>query len=203
ATLRDGPRWRYAAARLDEIAGRREQAGTAFAALAEEAHYHGFLAADRIGTDYPLCPLDLPRDARLRARVAAIPALQRALALHAIGRYGWALGEWKAAINGLPDLDRRMAVELAVESGWTDRAVFDLSSGEDLRYYRLRFPLAHQQHLTQEATQRGLDPAWVAALIRAESAWNPGARSHANARGLMQLLPGTGRSLARRLGLGW
>lgn len=201
--LREGPRWRYAAARLDQLTGRAEPARAAFASLAEEAHYHGFLAADRIGTDYPLCPLDLPRDAALRQRVAALPGIQRALELHALGRRGWALAEWTAATTGLPDDDRRMAVELAVEAGWTDRAVFDLSSGEDLRFYRLRFPLAYQQHLNREATQRDLDPAWVAALIRAESAWNPGAHSHANARGLMQLLPGTGRSLARKLGLGW
>jgi soluble lytic murein transglycosylase len=202
-SLREGPRWRYAAARLDQLTGRPDQARAGFAGLADEAHYHGFLAADRLGSDYPLCPLDLPRDAALRQRVSALAGVQRALELHALGRRGWALAEWNAAIAGLPDDDRRMAVELAVEAGWTDRAVFDLSRGEDLRYYRLRFPLAYQQHLSREAAQRDLDPAWVAALIRAESAWNPAAHSHANARGLMQLLPGTGRSLAKRLGLGW
>ncbi|MCK7593379.1 transglycosylase SLT domain-containing protein [Pseudomarimonas salicorniae] len=201
--LREGPRWRYAAARLDQIDGRQAEAEAGFALLAQEAHYHGFLAADRLGSPYPLCPLDLPRDAALRGRVGTLPGIQNALELHALGRYGWALGEWKAAIAGLPDLERRVAVELAVDSGWTDRAVFDLSKGDDLRYYRLRFPLAYQKHLTREAGQRDLDPAWVAALIRAESAWNPAARSHANARGLMQLLPGTGQDIARKLGISW
>ncbi len=201
--LQQGPRWRYAAARLDQLTGKPEAARATLAGLANEAHYHGFLAADQLEQAYPLCPLELPRDAALRARVAALPGIQRALELHTLGRYGWALAEWNAAIEGLDDLQRRIAVELAVEGGWTDRAVFDMASGDDLRYYKLRFPLAHSQHLRSEAASRDLDPAWVAALIRAESAWNPTARSHANARGLMQLLPGTGRDIARKLGLGW
>lgn len=201
--LRQGPRWRYAAARIDQLTGHAQRARASLAGLASEAHYHGFLAADRVGSAYPLCPLELPRDAGLRTRVAALPGIERALELHAVNRYGWALAEWNAAISGLDDAQRRTAVELAVEGGWTDRAVFDLSRGDDLRFYRLRFPLAHSKHLRSEAARRDLDPAWVAALIRAESAWNPAARSAANARGLMQLLPGTGRDIARKLGRAW
>lgn len=197
------PRWRYLAARLDEIAGASAAAQAGFAALAGEAHYHGFLAADRLRAPYALCPLDTAQDPALRQKVAALPGLQRALELHTLGRYGWAVAEWNAMLKDLDDERRRIAVELAVAEGWTDRAVFDLARGDDLRYYRVRFPLAHERHLTREAEQRGLDPAWVAALIRAESAWNPQARSHANARGLMQLLPGTAAETAKRIGLPW
>jgi soluble lytic murein transglycosylase len=45
----------------------------------------------------------------------------------------------------------------------------------------------------------GLDPFMVASLIRQESEFNPGAVSNANAYGLMQLLPQTGRTVARTL----
>lgn len=41
----------------------------------------------------------------------------------------------------------------------------------------------------------------VAALIRQESEFNPGAVSRANAYGLMQLLPSVGKSLARKQGI--
>jgi soluble lytic murein transglycosylase len=41
----------------------------------------------------------------------------------------------------------------------------------------------------------------VASLILQESTFNPGAISRAGARGLMQIIPGTGRTLARSLGL--
>src|SRR5690606_34997088 len=101
----------------------------------------------------------------------------------------------------LPDDERRAAVALADAAGWHERGPFTLNSGEDLRYYSLRFPLPHQRHILREAKKHSLDPAWIAALIRAESAWAPDARSHANARGLMQLLPTTARMEAKQRGL--
>lgn len=200
---RNEPRWRYLGGRLAQRLGHPERARPVFAALAQEAHYHGFLAADQLAADYPLCPAEVNPDPAMRRQLRGHPGLLRALELHAIGRIGWALREWNQLLSGLDAEQRRLAVELAIEAGWTDRAVFDLNQGDDLRYYRLRFPLAHQRHLSQQAGRHGLDPAWVAALIRAESAWQPQARSHANAYGLMQLLPSTGQDTARQLGLDW
>jgi soluble lytic murein transglycosylase len=43
----------------------------------------------------------------------------------------------------------------------------------------------------------------VAAEIRAESVFDPDARSSANALGLMQMLPATGMAVARRIGVPW
>jgi len=195
-------RWRYFAARLAERAG-EPSAMAQFAELAREPSYYGFLAADRIDAPYALCPQDAPNDAALRQRVEAIPGLIRAFELHAIERKDWARREWDAAVKTLSPEERRVAVALADEAKWYDRAVFTLNSGDDLAYYGLRFPLPHEQHLRREAKKYGLDPAWIAALIRAESAWQAEARSHANARGLMQLLPGTAQIEAKKRGIGY
>jgi soluble lytic murein transglycosylase len=127
----------------------------------------------------------------------------RALELHALQREAWARREWQAAMPGLTPTQRVLAVTLADAAGWYDRAVFTLNSGDDLRFYALRFPLPHANDLRAEAKKYGLDPGWVSALIRAESAWQADARSHADARGLMQLLPGTARDEAKRRGMRW
>jgi soluble lytic murein transglycosylase len=62
------------------------------------------------------------------------------------------------------------------------------------------YPLAFWPLVTRYARQRGLDPLRVLALMRQESLFDPAARSPADARGLMQLLPSTARRVARRLG---
>lgn len=63
------------------------------------------------------------------------------------------------------------------------------------------FPVAHWDLIRKYAVARRLDPHVVAALIAQESTFEAGVRSHANAWGLMQILPSTGRRLARAEGL--
>lgn len=63
------------------------------------------------------------------------------------------------------------------------------------------FPLDFWPLLQKYAAQRRLDPYVVAALVAQESNFDPFVVSHANAWGLMQVLPSTGRSLARKLGV--
>jgi soluble lytic murein transglycosylase len=55
----------------------------------------------------------------------------------------------------------------------------------------------HGDALVEEARRNELDPALVAGLIRQESSFNPRAVSPAGARGLMQLMPPVGASLAK------
>jgi soluble lytic murein transglycosylase len=69
-----------------------------------------------------------------------------------------------------------------------------------LAYWQLVFPRPYWSELTADAQSHGLDPYLVAALIRQESEFNPGAVSRANAYGLMQLLPSTAKQLAKQQG---
>jgi len=69
------------------------------------------------------------------------------------------------------------------------------------RYWEALYPLPWWDMIKEEAAKEGQDPYLMAGLIRQESAFNEKAVSRANARGLMQILPSTGRTLARRLRL--
>lgn len=70
-----------------------------------------------------------------------------------------------------------------------------------LAYWRILFPEPWWETIRAESAKNNLDPYLVAALIRQESEFNPSAISHANAYGLMQLLPSVGKSLAREEGM--
>ena len=63
------------------------------------------------------------------------------------------------------------------------------------------FPLVYWELIKKHANTYDLDPYVMAALIAQESTFDPRIRSSANAWGLMQIVPPTGRRLARSLGI--
>jgi soluble lytic murein transglycosylase len=67
--------------------------------------------------------------------------------------------------------------------------------------WRILFPLQFGDLLTTSASAAGVDPALVAAVIQQESTFDPSAVSAVGAHGLMQLMPPTGRALARAAGI--
>lgn len=196
--------WRYFKARALQADGQSAAADAIYAGLAGQTTYYGFLAADRLQRNYQICPDQPVVDSAAQQRLLqASIGLQRALELAAVGLPWQARREWNQALTGRTPAERRQAALLAWQAGWYDRAISQFSSGPGLHYYEQRFPLDEKDGVVAKAAQAGVDPAWAYAVIRAESAWMPDARSGADAWGLMQLVPATGRQLAGQYGLHW
>lgn len=68
-------------------------------------------------------------------------------------------------------------------------------------FWKMAYPLHYRDALERYAEEVDVDPYVVAGLIRQESEFDPAAISRANARGLTQVLPATGRDVSRRLGI--
>ncbi|MCG0239878.1 MAG: lytic transglycosylase domain-containing protein [Firmicutes bacterium] len=64
------------------------------------------------------------------------------------------------------------------------------------------YPFPYRDEVFQAAARYGVSPYLVAAVIRQESHWQPGVVSRQGARGLMQVMPETGRWAATQMGLG-
>jgi soluble lytic murein transglycosylase len=69
------------------------------------------------------------------------------------------------------------------------------------RFWELLFPLPFRGDLVRQSSASALDPNIVAGLVRQESEFNPKVISPAHACGLTQLVPATGRQLARKAGV--
>jgi soluble lytic murein transglycosylase len=69
------------------------------------------------------------------------------------------------------------------------------------KFWELLFPLPYRADLDRTARGEGIDPFLLAGLIRQESEFNPQALSHANAYGLTQVRPVTGRQYALKAGI--
>ena len=203
ASQQQDDEWRYFRARAEAALGHAQEANQQYSALADQATFFGFLAADRVAQPYAICPKQMQADDAQEQALLTRPGLLRAFELYAVGLPHFARREWNRALDGANPQTRRMAADLAHQRGWFDRGVFTFSSGDDLRMYALRFPLAPQDGVVPQAEQAGIDPSWAYGILRAESAWQPDAHSGADARGLMQLLPATAKRVAQRNGLGW
>jgi len=195
--------WQYFHARALVALGRNNEAQQQFSAQAGKSTFFGFLAADKLDLPYAICPLTLTTDPQREQALLANPGLLRAFELYAVDLPKLARREWTRALQDADQATLQAASDLANRRGWYDRAVFTLSSGDALRLYNLRFPLASQDGVVPQAEQAGIEPVWAYGILRAESAWMSDARSGADARGLMQLLPGTAALVAKRNGLNW
>ncbi len=203
-TQRNSSQYQYFEGRLRERLNQKESAKILFGKAAQSANFHGWLAADRLNQPYTLCPLEPSSNREVRQKVANDGRIVRAFELFAIDRVNFALKELNAALDSYTAEEKKVAIALALEENWYDRAVFSIgNTPTDLQYYSLRFPLHHERHLREQAKINSLDPSWVAGQTRAESIFMPRARSGADARGMMQILPGTGAQVSARLGMPW
>lgn len=197
---RQEPRWRYFRARLLERR-RPDEARAIYLEIAKEREYYGFLAAERMGRKPQLRPQALADDRALQDELAALPAVQRAHELFDNDLREQAMAELRYALRDRAAGARAQAARLADRWGWHVPAVQMLSELQLWDDLWLRFPRPFDPEVDAAATDTGLPPDWVYAVLRTESLYDSRAVSRAGALGLLQLLLPTARQVAQRSGL--
>jgi soluble lytic murein transglycosylase len=193
--------WRYWKARALIAQERASEGQALLAALAREHHFYGQLAAEELGAGVRELPETAAPGPDTVSEVARVPGIQRALKLYELGlRYEGAL-EWRWTTRAWGDRDLLAAAEVAQRAGWYERAIDTAERTQTTHDFALRFPTPYREVVSNYTRQLDLDEAWVYGLVRQESRFAVDARSSAGARGLMQLMPATARTVARRLGM--
>jgi len=219
----EAPAALYWRGRVAEDRGEKSLAHAYYQKLSENYRhfYYANLSRDRLAqlqgeaiTDPPLlnklpppavppANWDTPAD-NLRA--------QRAQLLANAALYDFAIKELQVAAAGSPPWLAKAEAAVFEEEGGYIHALeaikrvcpgyFSLELDQLPRpIWEALFPRPFWDELRRNSQQHQLDPYLVASLIRQESEFNPAAISRANAMGLMQLLPGVGKSLARQIKL--
>lgn len=173
----------------------------------EPFSYYSVLTADLLGEPYrvDLPPGPTPRPPSWvepalqgmdRLTDAGLPAAADAMA-SALGRR--AESEGPEALMALAEgFNARNRTLTGINLGWAARR--EGVEWSD-RLVRIVYPFPYQELVLREAREVGVDPLLLAALIRQESAFVPDIVSSAGAVGLMQVMPATGRDLARNQGV--
>lgn len=194
--------WLYWRAKALEEMGEHEKARISYAVIAGQRDYYGFLAADRINVAYKMRNHALPEDIAGKKRVEQLPGVRRAYELFTLyGNDYRARREWNHAVKYMTRYQQQLAARLASEWDWHDRAIYTLGLARVFDDLTIRFPLLYRGEIEQYAVKRGLDASWMFALMRAESAFVEKIKSPAGAIGLMQVMPQTGRLVAKKIGL--
>jgi peptidoglycan lytic transglycosylase len=216
---RDRTQALYWQARALEQGGRRDPARTRYQQIVEESpnDYYALWAEQRLRAAAALGSLGLDQDgtaARTHDPPASVtsdppPATDpfhftRWDELKAAGVYSLARGELAAVERNHSDDDTTLRYVLRAYQtvdGYAAalRLLRRLEGGLKLSSAerdRLLHPLAFWTIVRQEASANGVDPLLVEAMMRQESLFDPEARSSADARGLLQLLPATAQRVA-------
>jgi soluble lytic murein transglycosylase len=202
----------YWVGRAWERRGDRDQAARQFAQLVKDSPrtYYGLLAAKRapaVSVGGGAAPFAFPADPR--EGLQGDLRFDRAVALREVGLREFADEE-------LDELTRRSVGEprrlYALSAAYVADERYHMalrilrrsfqgsarSAGPSPReFWEMFYPLGWRDALTAAAGRASIDPFLVAAVVREESSFYPQARSRVGARGLMQLMPDTGRAVAQ------
>ena len=192
--LRGQDRWRYWSARSLDALGERGT-GMLWESLATARSFHGFLAADRLSRDYQLNAAK-PATSLPAFSVAVRLGVGRTQELMALGDWREAKEQWRHTLNQMPQAERVSLGEVALQRGWPDLATDAANAGASWNRLDLRFPHSYWQIFQSVGDELQVDPYELLSLARRESGLYPRARSKVGARGLMQLMPATARSVA-------
>ncbi|HEX3950475.1 MAG TPA: transglycosylase SLT domain-containing protein [Steroidobacteraceae bacterium] len=197
-SLAEEPRWRYWRARAIAATQGDEAAAPLFRAIAGLRDYYGYLAADRLAQPYNLNVRRSPFDAAAQTKLAKEPALIRAHELFDCDMADEATSEWNAALESADNALRVQAALLASRWGWFSQSITTLAQSGEFDDVTLRYPRPFLDSVSRAGKLAQLPQDWILAVMRQESLFRKDAISHADARGVMQMMNSTAAAVARR-----
>lgn len=197
-------RWQYWRARAQTelaLTDTTESSKTIYQRISKNRSFYGFLASDILKQSYSLEIKTASVQPSTMLLVENNLAMKRARELWLRGSYDEAQAEWQFATKSMDPQELMAAGKIARQWGWYHKSINAMISGNHWDELAIRFPLAYQDTVTKVSSDTKVEPTFIYAIARQESAFSEQARSSAGAMGLMQLMPATARQTARKSGI--
>ncbi len=201
--------WQYWLARSLEAQGKRGESTRIYQNLATGIDYYGLLAKDRLGQRLSLQDVggntaptlsaqdvnELMKDEHFARAILLMR--QDANPVHIQREWNWAVKKARDAGNTRLPL---LAAKMAQDMGNYPRSIYAIENSPEVRNGALSHPMPFYDSTVRHSRSVGIDPAWAYGIMRQESRFQTAAQSGAAASGLMQIIPGTARQIARGMG---
>jgi len=195
--------WRYWKARALSATGAKPAADALLTALATEVSFYGILAAEALGRGseaFAQMKSDPPAvSAEALSAFGARPEVKRVLKLAELDMRPESQREWLFVVRGLGDDALLLAADYARRNGLNDRAINTAERTTARHDYGLRYMTPFRAEFEAAARDQNIDAELLYGIARQESRFVPDIVSSAGAVGLMQLMPGTARWVAKQL----
>ncbi|MEG3766590.1 transglycosylase SLT domain-containing protein [Alteromonas sp. 14N.309.X.WAT.G.H12] len=198
ASVQQQDSFRYWRARSLAALGMEDEAQALYQSLSQERHFYGFMASAKLAQPPTIKHQSAPRDEKALTMISQRPAAQRAKEFLALNRLVDARREWRYLLRSLAPTQIKDAALLASEWGWFDQAIISFTQSGFMDDIEKRFPLAYAEQFSTLGSVYDIQPAFAMAIARRESSFMVDAVSPSGARGLMQLMPGTARYIAKK-----
>lgn len=201
AEARKDPTWTYWLGRAYKQEGRKEDAFEQWHRIAEQYNFYGQLANEELGRAIPLPPQAAPSTEVELAEAEQSPAFQRATKFYELNLRFEGNREWNWPLRNMSDRQLLAAATYAKKIGLLDRTVNTADRTREEHDFSLRYLTPYRDVVKRQSNAIGLDEAWAYGIMRQESRFITVARSNVGASGLMQVMPATGRFVAKKIGL--
>ncbi len=195
--------WTYWTSRALTMTGSADLALDGFQKVALSNSWYGFLAADHLQAPYDLTPKTTRPDEAIINQVATRTDVEVARLLFDEGLTVMARRQWDFVLGRLTETEQQAAAILANRWNWHSRSAVTAHQSGLTDDYELRYPLAYEIPLKRASDAHDLSLSLLSGLMRSESLFMHDIRSPAGALGLMQVMPRTGRQVAKRLNIRW
>ena len=196
-------RWKYWQARTF-FQTRQEKKGLAiFSELAKERSYYGFIAADYLHQAYQLDDKPIQVDEQKRAALLSTKTFEMIKEFRLIQLEEEAQLNWWDALRSLKGSDVLIAAKIAQQWKWHKLAILTVAQEKNWGDVALRFPIDFAEKIQTNAQLQELDQSIIYGLVRRESMFDVKAQSPVGALGLMQIMPGTGKQIAKEIKAPW
>lgn len=190
--------WQYWKARALFHLNKQNEANAIFRKVATSRNYYGFLASNQLGIKPSLNHSQHQLNGSTLKSLESLPAVMRVKELIRCNRPRIARIEWNQLTKDQTETHLLHLAQFAFKQGWYDLSILAMTRTQNQDDLSLRFPLAHRENILHFSQKNKLDPAWIFALARQESAFFSYAKSPVGARGLMQLMPTTATYIAQK-----